>query len=409
MSRNPVALPAMRHEFPTSARVRVGEFDGKKPVRKFEFDIAAELETEGGETRYKTHPKLMQELARALGYQTEETDGRVHILEDGKPIAFKPRRIPIELLSDDLGEFFSARLARWRRSGPDCVSLSMRPKTAEELAFPAQVRALELQGLPTAPSGDDFESIPELWMGECERFAYTEKEVGGKKFMVQSGRTREVCDPLTCPHFRSADPKQFVPCKPDVRFNFRLPWTGQRSWAWFCSTSWNTARRLATTLADIAGNTGGILRGVPCLLVTQPITVRTPDGSRQKQPVVYVGYDRPVEALRAGIQSLLALEQKVYNPQLALPPRPETLDKSPSRVRALVQEFHPEAAQEDVELVSFEADWRKRAVAAGATIDWVDSTLDSTGGDEEAMEAALESLKRGRPKPEKTNGQGRLL
>lgn len=407
----------MRHEFPTSARVRVGETeeytdrDGKrkiKPVRRFEFDLAAELETEGGETRYKTHPKLMQELARALGYQTEERDGRVHILEDGKPIAFKPRRIPIELLSDDLGEFFSARLARWRRSGPDCVSLSMRPKTADELALPAQVRALELQGLPTTPSAEDFESIPELWIGECERFQYMEKQVAGKTVMLQSGRTREVCEPLTCPHFRSADPKQFVPCKPDVRFNFRLPWTGQRSWAWFCSTSWNTARRLATTLADIAGNTGGILRGVPCLLVTQPITVRTPDGSRQKQPVVYVGYDRPVEALRAGIQNLLALEARQYNPQLALPPRLEALDSSPSRVRAMVAEFHPEAVQEDVELVSFEQDWRKRATEAGATAAWIESKIEATSGDEQTLEIELHALKTDRPQPA-TNGQGRLL
>ena len=411
-----IALPAMRHEFPTAARVRVGEVqeyrdkEGKtktKPIRRFEFDIAAEVETEGADTRYQTHPKLMLELAHALGYQTEEREGRVHIMEDGRPVSFKPRRIPIELLSDNIEDFFSARLARWRRSGPDCVSLSMRPKTADEVAVEAQQKTLGLQGLPTEPSAEDFEHIPQFWVGECEQCQYTEKEVDGKKWLVQTGRVKAICDPLTCPHFRPAD-KKIVPCKPNVEFKFRLPWTGQRSWAWFCSTSWATARLLATTLADLKDNCGGVLRGVPCLLLTQPRKVRTPDGSKQKQPVVYIGYDRPVQELRAGVQTLLALEARQYNPQLALPPR-DFATESPARVKALVQEFHPEALKDEAEILSFEDDWRRRAEKAGATEAWIEANLGATDGDEEALEFALETMKRGRPQPEATSGQGRLL
>lgn len=401
-----IALPAMRHEFPAACRVRVGEFDGKKPVRKFEFDLAAELEGEDlTSVRYHVHPGLMRELARALGYDMEEREGRTCVIEDGKALPFRPRRIPIELLSDDIEEFLSLRLARWRRSGPDCMSLSMRPKSAEEIGVEAQQRALGLQDLPTAPTANDIAHLPEYWVGECEQMQYTEKEAKGQKFLVQSGRVKAMCDPLTCPHFRSSDPKQWVPCKPEVDFRFRLPWTGQRSWARFCSTSWATARALLTTLVDMRANCGGRLRGIPCLLITQPRRVRTPDGSRQKQPVVYVGYDRPVEELRASVQGLLALEQGQYNPKLALPP---ALTESAARTRAIVQEFHSEALAEDMEILSFEADWRKRAEEAGATPAWIEAKLTATDGNEEALEVELHALKTDRPQPE-GNGQGRLL
>ena len=403
-----IALPAMRHEFPAACRVRVGEFDGRKPVRRFHFDIAAELEggDDSGAARYHTHPALMQELARSLGYGTEEHEGKVRILKDGQPTKFEPRRIPIELLSDKIDDFLTVRLARWRRSGPDCTSLSSRRKTGEEVAVAAQQKALAAQGLPTEPTEGDFAYLPELWVGECEQTQYTEKTADGKKFLVQSGRVKTICDPLTCPHFRSADPKAFVPCKPEIDFRFRLPWTGQRSWARFCSTSWATARLLLTTLADIKANCGDRLRGVPCLLVTEPRKVRTPDGTRQKQPVVYVAYDRPVQELRAGVQTLLALEQGQYNPQLALPP---PLAESPARARAIVQEFHPEAEAEDVQILGFEDDWARRANAAGATPAWIETKLADTDGDEEFLEAELHALTHERPQTENANGQGRLL
>lgn len=333
--RPAVAIPAMRAELPRAARVRIGEIVDGRPRSRPWFDIAVEVASDGGQPRYATNWKLMSLLAKQLGFKPSFRDGMLYVDPRGeKP--FQPTRVPIELISDELADFFSARLELWRQAGPVCICRSIAPKPRSLIEEPEQQRALALQGLPCEPSEEDIQMNSAYWVGSCTRYTYAEQD--GRVALEK--RTEQVCDPLLCPHFRPQD-RSVPACGPKVAFHFRLPWAERWSWGWFMSTSWHTARRLATTLSDLKNNLGGVLRGVPCLLVVEEITVRAPKGARVRARVVHVSTDRPMAELRSVVTSLAAIERQ----GLSVPPGDyPSMDRA--RYLALLSEFSEGARAE---------------------------------------------------------------
>jgi hypothetical protein len=298
-------------------------------------------------------------------------------------------------------------MGRWRKSGPECVATGFRPLKPSELARDDVQAALRAQGLPTQPTAKDIASNAEYSCGQCTRTLYGEVEVKGKKLVRRLGTEDGVCLPLLCPHFRSADPKTHAPCKPHIVFTFRLPWTAERGYAYFTSTSWHTASELKATLEDVWRNCGESLVGVRLLFVTYPKSINTPAG-KQTKPICYVVPDSVTfEELR---QQALGLGPSAQAAAKALP-APAAIGAHPTYAPQTMSEFVPEAPGE---LPSWESDFYARANAAGMTDAWIAATLQEAGDVPDTAEALLEAAARAadRPateQPVAVNGQGALL
>ena len=119
-------LPGTRREWQKGCKIRAGEVvptrDGKKtkPKSRLWFDVACQIK---GSDRFATDRALMFELIAEVGVGDD-------------PRNFKPRRIPIEFLSDDPSEWLHVSLGRWRE-GAEAVPryrALLREHLAEDIA-----------------------------------------------------------------------------------------------------------------------------------------------------------------------------------------------------------------------------------------------------------------------------------
>jgi len=368
-------LPGFRARIPSVARIRVGERGPNAPRKLDHFQLA--LEPEGAESAKATFivsDFLMARLARELGQAKTAEEW------EKTKRGFRPRRVPIEFITDRPEEWLMVRLSRWAASGPLCHSHGdFAQKSDEDLALPDQQEALRLQDLPTEPSDEQRAMHAEYSIGRATEYTYETRGKGDRQWNVQIGSRELVCDPLTCQHYGKA-------CKPEVRLHVLLPWTPKHSWAAFRSTSWHTASLLTTTIAHIAQQVGGHLGGLRVSLVCQPTRINTPAG-RTRYPAVYVEPETSVEALREQAGSIVALQNGEWRKAL---PSPEEHARDPLEAEAFVQEFHPDAPA----IPTWERDFYERAHKAGQTDTWIEATLRACE-DPDAADAALEAAGKG--------------
>jgi len=438
-------LPAEHEREPRLTKVRVGDRDEQRGMKdRLDFDLVRPASSMDGKAESAVNvvdTKLMRELFEALRRrELAECQSNVREIEEVMQFAtdpevmeqqqaeiervkdrarqvvnaaydarkFKPRIVPIELSKSHWRDHLSINLGRWRRSGPDCEAKGFRVMRPSEVQRPDVQEALRMQNLPTAPSDDDLEERPQYWVGNCTQHEYVQVKVKDKTMLRKGRSVATVCMPLLCPHYQPADPKKHPPCKPNVVFTFRLPWTAERGYAWFSSGSWHTASELKATLRNVWKNCGETLEGVRLLFVTYPKRINTPAG-KQLKPICYVAPDgMTFEQLRrqaAGLGPAAVEEAQAL-------PTAERVKALPSYVRSFVEDHVDEAPGD---LPSWESDFYERATKAGMSDAWIEQTLGSVE-DPDAADDILEAAKRnGTSKQEKTeavvgNGeQGTLL
>lgn len=353
-----LGLPGCAPSLPQTIRARMGFFDHDRnaPDKQRHWDLAREdIDSRGsgdGQVRYNVDEQLMIRLAGKTGllHGANNPDEASAMWKDrGAVLQQKIRHIPIELYSNEPSDWFMYRLSMWQRCGPQCLGTEFRPKTPAEIAAPEQQRLLLAKELPLQPMRQDFQYRAEYWTGQFERFAYAPKTIkrrNGQTFTVkvQCGRQYGTCDPLTCEHFRPANPK-LPACKPEVRLHMLLPWAPHDCWAFMASTGWKTASKMLGTIGILHKALNGNIGGQPLTLGMVTKKGRTPDGTRQDHPIAFLSPGKPIEELRANAASTAALP--AHEPQLALPTPAEFAVEHDGRTSAFVDEFHPEAAQQE--------------------------------------------------------------
>ena len=357
-SPSTMGLPGCAPSLPQTIRARMGSFDHDRnaPTKQRHWDLAREdIDTRGpgdGQVRYNVDEQLMIRLAGKTGLlhgANNPEEAQAMWKERGSVLQQSIRHIPIELYSNEPADWFLFRLSMWQRCGPQCLGTQFRAKTPEEIRAPEQQRLLLAKGLPLEPMPQDRRYRAEYSIGQFERFAYkaeTIRKKNGQTFTVkkQCGRQYGACDPLTCEHFRPANPK-LPACKPEVRLQFLLPWAPHDCWAFMASTGWKTASKMLGTIGMLHRALKGNIGGQPLSLGMVTLKGRTPDGTRQDHPVAFLSPGKSIEELRSNAEALAALPE--HEPQLALPTPSEFAVEHDGRTTAWVDEFHQEVNQQE--------------------------------------------------------------
>lgn len=296
---------AERPRFATPIRVSIGEVvsrGGKTfPARCDHFRVTRPSAEDG--SKWVLDEALQRSLVSATGTE-------------------RPTRVPVQLLSNDPGEFLhQERNLTVSRSGVClCHSSGFRLKEAE------QCRA---QGLTWPPP--DLDRIgEEYYVGTAEWRSYRQEPIpngDGAVRYIRTGSAPRICDPSRCPFATGRladfqDDRQIVDYLPYLKAKredqrrlcklrtvlickLDLPETSRAgALARFTSTGIYTALYLRSSLQAIALETGNWLALVPLWLVLEWTPQKDTPGGRQRLPYVRFESRVPTAELHAEVQRI---------------------------------------------------------------------------------------------------------
>lgn len=162
----------------------------------------------------------------------------------------------------------------------------------DDLELNCQTRYSSYSGTRCFCSGDGEwaqrfgEGMVQKWAGDVLQ---EERKAGPNEYGTR---------PCPCERLESAFTGPGPKCKPLTTLQVLLEGVDRVGGVWkFRSTSWNTLQGILSSLALIKTITGGVLAGIPLVMILSPKTVSTPDGKTMVAHIVSLEYRGSEEKL----------------------------------------------------------------------------------------------------------------